>query len=134
MRLTSILYKVKGRANARNPLPKTPSTRARSNPIDASQTPKDFLALQIWQTGNQQVDLPSMLKLQDSKALLAWPIADQALTQSILDLVQQASHFRQLKKGANEGPSHTLSQDLSVSDTNMSSQLPKPSIAELLRL
>ncbi|KAI4100943.1 MAG: hypothetical protein L6R37_005149 [Teloschistes peruensis] len=33
---------------------------------------------------------------------LAWPIADQALTQNILDLIQQASHYRQLKKGANE--------------------------------
>jgi U4/U6 small nuclear ribonucleoprotein SNU13 len=32
----------------------------------------------------------------------AWPVADQALTQEILDLVQQASQFRQLKKGANE--------------------------------
>jgi len=35
----------------------------------------------------------------------AWPIADQALSQEILDLVQQASHYRQLKKGANEGKS-----------------------------
>jgi len=34
---------------------------------------------------------------------IAWPIADQTLTQTILDLVQQASHYRQLKKGANEG-------------------------------
>ncbi|KAL9576160.1 MAG: hypothetical protein Q9212_007334 [Teloschistes hypoglaucus] len=33
---------------------------------------------------------------------VAWPIADQALTQNILDLIQQASHYRQLKKGANE--------------------------------
>lgn len=32
----------------------------------------------------------------------AWPIADTALAQEILDLVQQASHYRQLKKGANE--------------------------------
>ncbi|KAF2251108.1 L30e-like protein [Trematosphaeria pertusa] len=32
----------------------------------------------------------------------AWPQADQALSQEILDLVQQASHYRQLKKGANE--------------------------------
>ncbi|KAI6089867.1 L30e-like protein, partial [Hypoxylon rubiginosum] len=32
----------------------------------------------------------------------AWPIADQTLTQEILDLVQQAGHARQLKKGANE--------------------------------
>ncbi|PSS10467.1 hypothetical protein M430DRAFT_174956 [Amorphotheca resinae ATCC 22711] len=32
----------------------------------------------------------------------AWPLAGADLTQEILDLVQQASHFRQLKKGANE--------------------------------
>ncbi|KIW60979.1 ribonucleoprotein-associated protein [Exophiala xenobiotica] len=32
----------------------------------------------------------------------AWPIADSALSQKILDTVQQASHYRQLKKGANE--------------------------------
>ncbi|GES64455.1 ribonucleo protein-associated protein [Aspergillus terreus] len=31
----------------------------------------------------------------------AWPVADEALTQNLLDLVQQASHYRQLKKGAN---------------------------------
>ena len=35
----------------------------------------------------------------------AWPIADQALSTKILDLVQQASNYRQLKKGANEGRS-----------------------------
>ena len=40
--------------------------------------------------------------------LIAWPIADEALTQTILDLVQQASHYRQLKKGANEGLSECL--------------------------
>jgi hypothetical protein len=34
---------------------------------------------------------------------IAWPIADEALSQTILDLIQQASHYRQLKKGANEG-------------------------------
>ncbi|KAH6696961.1 ribonucleoprotein-associated protein [Plectosphaerella plurivora] len=32
----------------------------------------------------------------------AWPLADAALEQEILDMVQQASHHRQLKKGANE--------------------------------
>lgn len=37
---------------------------------------------------------------QDANA--AWPVADAALNQEILDLVQQASHYRQLKKGANE--------------------------------
>jgi hypothetical protein len=33
----------------------------------------------------------------------AYPLADAALTVSILDLVQQATNFKQLKKGANEG-------------------------------
>ncbi|KAF6221314.1 hypothetical protein HO133_002169 [Letharia lupina] len=32
----------------------------------------------------------------------AWPLAGSSLAQEILDLVQQASHYRQLKKGANE--------------------------------
>ena len=32
----------------------------------------------------------------------AFPLADAALTNQILDLVQQASHYKQLKKGANE--------------------------------
>ena len=35
----------------------------------------------------------------------AFPLADDALTQTILDLVQQASNYKQLKKGANEGAS-----------------------------
>lgn len=35
--------------------------------------------------------------------LLAWPLADAALTQEILDLLQSATHLRQAKKGANEG-------------------------------
>ena len=33
----------------------------------------------------------------------AYPLADATLTQKILDLVQQASAYKQLKKGANEG-------------------------------
>jgi hypothetical protein len=33
----------------------------------------------------------------------AFPLADAQLTNKILDLVQQASHYKQLKKGANEG-------------------------------
>jgi len=32
----------------------------------------------------------------------AWPVADESLSQTILDLVQQAGHYHQLKKGANE--------------------------------
>lgn len=39
----------------------------------------------------------------------AYPLADASLTISILDLVQQATNYKQLKKGANEGacPSQT---------------------------
>ena len=33
----------------------------------------------------------------------AYPLADSKLTVSILELVQQATNFKQLKKGANEG-------------------------------
>jgi U4/U6 small nuclear ribonucleoprotein SNU13 len=32
----------------------------------------------------------------------AFPLADPQLTQSILDLVQQANNYKQLRKGANE--------------------------------
>lgn len=38
----------------------------------------------------------------DSVNPKAFPLADAALTNQILDLVQQASHYKQLKKGANE--------------------------------
>jgi len=39
---------------------------------------------------------------EEQNGSAAWPVADSALTQEILDIVQQASHYRQLKKGANE--------------------------------
>ncbi|KAF1836000.1 L30e-like protein [Decorospora gaudefroyi] len=42
----------------------------------------------------------------------AWPQADQALSQEILDLVQQATHYRQIKKGANEA-TKTLNRGIS---------------------
>lgn len=45
-------------------------------------------------------------------SITAWPIADAALTQEILDIVQQASHYRQLKKGANEA-TKTLNRGIS---------------------
>ncbi len=40
----------------------------------------------------------------------AWPIADEALAQKILDAVQQASHYKQLKKGANEAKLEMIKQ------------------------
>ena len=33
----------------------------------------------------------------------AYPLADAQLTNTILDIVQQAANYKQLKKGANEG-------------------------------
>lgn len=54
------------------------------------------------QTNAGMSSIHSCMKYQSNSAT-AWPMADEALTQSLLDLVQQSSHYRQLKKGANEG-------------------------------
>ena len=62
-----------------------------------------------------------------------WPLADGTLSTELLDLVQQASHYRyalsfgrrlatgatnsnhrQLKKGANEGASHALTSNVAM--------------------
>jgi U4/U6 small nuclear ribonucleoprotein SNU13 len=45
---------------------------------------------------------PTLSKSETNFVKIAWPVADEALTQNILDVVQQASHYKQLKKGANE--------------------------------
>ncbi|CAL1527050.1 unnamed protein product [Lymnaea stagnalis] len=42
----------------------------------------------------------------------AYPLADQKLTEQILELVQQAANYKQLKKGANEA-TKTLNRGLS---------------------
>ena len=68
---------------------------------------------------------------EEQNGSAAWPVADAgnyrtflgseylltlqpsiALTQEILDIVQQASHYRQLKKGANEA-TKTLNRGIS---------------------
>ncbi|KAJ9488326.1 hypothetical protein VN97_g4954 [Penicillium thymicola] len=40
--------------------------------------------------------------MQSSQQCVAWPNADPVLTQELLDLLQQAMQYHQLKKGANE--------------------------------
>ena len=40
----------------------------------------------------------------------AYPLADGQLTISILDVIQQAASYKQLKKGANEGTSRVHKQ------------------------
>ncbi|KAF8921050.1 NHP2/L7aE family protein [Mucidula mucida] len=42
----------------------------------------------------------------------AWPLADAELTNSILELVQQANRYKQVKKGANEA-TKTLNRGIS---------------------
>ena len=42
----------------------------------------------------------------------AYPLADPELTKKILDAVQQAMHYQQLRKGANEA-TKTLNRNLS---------------------
>eukprot|EP00163_Fabomonas_tropica_P016944 TRINITY_DN3016_c0_g1_i1.p2 TRINITY_DN3016_c0_g1~~TRINITY_DN3016_c0_g1_i1.p2 ORF type:complete len:129 (-),score=47.56 TRINITY_DN3016_c0_g1_i1:130-516(-) len=42
----------------------------------------------------------------------AYPLSDSKLTQTILDLLQQASNYKQLKKGANEA-TKTLNRGIS---------------------
>ncbi|KAJ3113688.1 RNA binding protein snu13 [Phlyctochytrium bullatum] len=53
-----------------------------------------------------------MLGIQTSVNPKAVPLADAQLTNKILDLVQQASHYKQLKKGANEA-TKTLNRGIS---------------------
>eukprot|EP00732_Lithocolla_globosa_P005475 Lithocolla_globosa_v1_NODE_5683_length_1201_cov_757.212914.p2 type:complete len:150 gc:universal NODE_5683_length_1201_cov_757.212914:571-1020(+) len=48
---------------------------------------------------------PSLVVMEQAMTELnpkAFPLADAELGQQIIDIVQQASHYKQLKKGANE--------------------------------
>jgi hypothetical protein len=47
-------------------------------------------------------------KMSEAVNPKAYPLADAQLTNTILDIVQQAANYKQLKKGANEGepPGH----------------------------
>ncbi|CRL22483.1 H/ACA ribonucleoprotein complex, subunit Nhp2, eukaryote [Penicillium camemberti] len=40
--------------------------------------------------------------MESSQPCVAWPNADPMLTQELLDLLQQAIYYNQLRKGANE--------------------------------
>jgi len=46
---------------------------------------------------------PCLSALQAEVNPKAFPLADASLSVTILDVVQQAANFKQLKKGANEG-------------------------------
>ena len=53
------------------------------------------------------VDARSLISMGDSSSSApnpkAFPLADSNLNVTILDIVQQAANYKQLKKGANEG-------------------------------
>nr|GMC91899.1 NHP2-like protein 1 [Ipomoea batatas] len=50
----------------------------------------------------------SRFKAQEAVNSKAYPLADAQLTTTIMDLVQQAANYKQLKKGANEEPLEIL--------------------------
>lgn len=52
---------------------------------------------------DQIFDLFIALQTEPEVNPKAYPLADATLTKTILDLVQQASNYKQLRKGANEG-------------------------------
>ena len=50
-----------------------------------------------------QSNLKLLLQSGDEVNPKAYPLADAQLTVKILDLVQQGTNYKQLRKGANEG-------------------------------
>lgn len=72
------------------------------------------------------------MSAQDANA--AWPVADASLTQEILDLVQQASHYRQLKKGANEGKSTYTASVFKITDFSTATKTLNRGTSEIILL
>lgn len=60
--------------------------------------PSKALGNRIWLKDSRQLGRMIITRPSAHKSNLYRRIADQALSQEILDLVQQASHYRQLKK------------------------------------
>merc|ERR1712154_704045 len=65
---------------------------------NSSESDRIFAAL----TENQRNILLRMTAADNEVNPKAYPLADQALTTKILNLVQQAVNYKQLRKGANE--------------------------------
>ncbi|CAH1731793.1 unnamed protein product [Aphis gossypii] len=64
-----------------------------------------------------QLSLKNLLRMDDESITLdvnpkAYPLADQQMTKTILNLVQQAMNYKQLRKGANEA-TKTLNRGIS---------------------
>ena len=58
---------------------------------------------QSWEEKKQKSSNSNSIKMPEAEVNpKAYPLADQALTAKILNLVQQATNYKQLRKGANE--------------------------------
>ncbi len=60
---------------------------------------------------------PAPFPQSDEPNPKAFPLADPQLAVTILDVVQQAANYKQLKKGANEGEAHPCGRSHPVSQT-----------------
>lgn len=92
-------FRIPGRANARNPA---------YQPYSITMSEQNQSAGKVYSRAHTK----PTLYMGKANIPSAWPLADAALTQELLDLVQQASHYRQLKKGANES-TKTLNRGIS---------------------
>merc|ERR1711937_769954 len=89
------------------------SRRANARNLEAIITDFDFFPIEI---------LPTTAMAESA----AWPMADKKLEQELLDLVQSATHARQLKKGANEA---TKTLNRGVSELGRACGVSRPVIA-----
>ena len=71
----------------------------RKSPTDISKDPKPAIPKAQDTSTTPTYSIPIIKTMADANDA-AWPKADPALAQELLDLVQQAGHYRQLKKGA----------------------------------
>lgn len=72
---------------------------------DFEQRAAVYVYMWVWSWVNK-VNVTVFLSSLQTEAEVnpkAYPLADATLTKTILDLVQQASNYKQLRKGANEG-------------------------------
>lgn len=70
---------------------------AKGEPTQGTLCNQEFRSDLFFRTQNKPTHLDPILTMADNPSA-AWPVADDALATKILDTVQQASHYRQLKK------------------------------------
>lgn len=71
----------------------------------------------LYQYFRNQISRKTKLRMTESINPKAYPLADEELNKQILDLVQQALNYKQLKKGANEGKLFNKKIDFNLDST-----------------